>query len=129
MSRTSKDVSKSGIKGRNKHGKPTTAAKKSKQRAQKREDEAWALPNYDKPKSDDSGKAEDAWMYEPIVMKQRTTAQVKQELKNVEQELARMNEHVEPLHVVAAGKPQQIMTTCGSGVMRPGFFYSFRIGR
>ena len=84
----SKDImSKSGIKGKNKRGKLTTAAKKTKQRAQKRNSEAWAFPNDDKPTGDISGKAEDAWMYEPIGKKQRAIAQVKQELKLVEHDL------------------------------------------
>jgi hypothetical protein len=95
-------LSKSGVVGKNKHGKPTTAAKKRKKREQKRSDNAWVFSTDDSDKS--AGKHKDAWMYEPIVKKQRATAQVKQELKHVEQELALMYEHVEPLHGVAAGK-------------------------
>ena len=83
-------MSKSGIKGKNKHGKATTAAKEAKKRARKRNDRAWIFSD-DKRDEKDSGKISkqaDAWMFEPIGKEQRTTAQVKQELKHVEQELA-----------------------------------------
>ena len=63
---TKQMVSKSGVKGKNKHGKPTTAAKLAKKRAQKRNDEAWLFLNYDKPKRDNSRKDDDAWMYERV---------------------------------------------------------------
>ena len=59
-------TSKSGIPGRNKRGKRTTAAKKAKQRAQKRSDQAWSFPSGDIHKSDTAGKHEDAWMYEYV---------------------------------------------------------------
>ena len=36
-------MSKSGVKGINKRGKATTAAKKSKQRQQRRNDHAWTI--------------------------------------------------------------------------------------
>jgi hypothetical protein len=87
-------MSKSGVVGKNKHGKPTTAAKNRKKREQKRKDRACNFDNDPKKvESDKFLKHEDAWMYEAIGNEQRTIAQVKQELKHVEQELAWMDEH------------------------------------
>ena len=79
-------MSKSGVAGKNKHWKSTTAVKKRKKREQTRGDKAWVFSTDDSSKS--AGKHHDAWMLEPIGKEQRTTAQVKQELKHVEQERA-----------------------------------------
>ena len=63
-------LNKSGVKGRNKKGKRTTAWKQARKRAQKRNDSAWVFS--DDAKKDDKHdgnafrKSEDAWMYEHV---------------------------------------------------------------
>ena len=67
-------MSKSGVVGKNKRGKPTTAAKKRKKREQKRSDRAWVFSTDDSHKSESPGKHEDAWMYEHVGRRDATTA-------------------------------------------------------